>query len=255
MEPGEYETIAQLEGRHWWYQGMRAVAQTVVAYLPLPSEAAILDAGCGMGGNAAWLTSHGTVAAVDSSRSAVAHTARQGRARTALASVVALPFPPGTFHLVASFDVLYHRAVPDDGAALRESARVLKPGGWLVMRLPAHRWLRGAHDAQVHTARRYGARELRRKLRAAGFYIEHQTPVGLWLLPGAMLRRGLKALRGNHRLPASDLHMPPRPVNALLAGALALEGRVAARHRLPWGLSLFAVARKGSDPQCVIRTS
>jgi SAM-dependent methyltransferase len=165
---------------------------------------------------------------------------RRVSTRVAQASVQALPFPAETFDLVTSFEVLYHLAVTDDTAALREYARLLKPGGWLMVRVPAHNWLRGAHDRQVHTRHRYAAGELRQKLEAAGFCIQRLSPVGLWLLPAAMLRRWLQP----HPAAQTDVVLPPAPINAALTWLLGLEGLWLRYLNLPGGLSLLALARK-----------
>ena len=246
MDPGEYETIARLEDIHWWHRGMAAQARQVVAELSLGPDARILDAGCGTGGNLLWLAGFGRTAGLDNSPLALEFAAEKTSAPLALGSVSALPFQTGIFRLVTSFEVLYHTGVKDDAEALREFWRAIEPGGWLVLRLPAHNWLRGAHDARVATARRYGLAELRGKLEAAGFQVKHLTPIGLWLLPAAGMARGLQALFGAQQRPASDVRLPPAPVNRLLVTALTLEARFAAGHRLPWGLSLFAIAQKAA---------
>jgi SAM-dependent methyltransferase len=212
----------------------------MMAHLPLPRPALILDAGCGVGGGLRWLAEFGTPMGVDWHPLAVQYAARvsPGAAR---ASVQALPFPAGTFDAVTSFEVLYHLAVQDDVAALREFARVLKPGGWLLARVPAHDWLRGAHDRLVHTRHRYSAGELRRKLQAAGLSVARLTPVGTWLLPPAIARRILQPSAEAH----SDVRLPAPLVNRWLTAALAAEGRWLAWADLPFGLSLLALARKG----------
>jgi SAM-dependent methyltransferase len=241
VETSEYHNIARLEPTHWWYAGMRAIARSVLAGLPLPKGALILDAGCGVGGGLRWLAEFGAPVGVDW-HPVAAQYAAQVSPRVARASVQALPFPEGRFDVVASFEVLYHLAVADDVAALREFARVLKPGGWLVVRLPAHDWLRGAHDRLTHTRHRYAARELRAKLVAAGLRVARLTPVGALLLPPAILRRALQPRAEAH----TDVVLPPPGLNRWLAAGLAAERHWLARADLPFGLSLLAVAGKGN---------
>jgi SAM-dependent methyltransferase len=242
VEPGEYGRVAQLEGRHWWYLGMRAVAAALLPQAQaLRSEggpARILDVGCGAGGGLAWLSERGQATGVDFHPLAVRYAARVSR-RVVQGSAVALPFQRGAFDLVTCLDVLYHRAVPDDERALAEITRVLRPGGWLLVRVPAYDWLRGAHDRQVHTRHRYGRRELRRKLAGAGLEVRRLTGVGLLLLPPAVLRRILQ--RGDSI--ESDVRLPGPVANRLLEGLLRAEGRLSARFDLPLGLSLLALAQ------------
>ena len=84
-------------------------------------------------------------------------------------NLLALPFPDGRFDAVTSFDVLYHRWVADDRVAVREIARVLRPGGLLLVRVPALKMLWGAHDEAVHSRHRYTRGEVRRLLEGEGW--------------------------------------------------------------------------------------
>lgn len=239
MEPSEYDNIAHLEAAHWWYAGMREIARAVVRGLDLDSSSLILDAGCGVGGGLEWLAASGATAGIDLHPRAL-HYASQKSDRAAQASIQALPFPAETFHLVTSFEVLYHLAVTDDLAALQEFARVLRPGGWLLVRVPAHDWLRGAHDRQVHTRHRYGRDELQQKIQAAGLQIKRITGVGLTLLPFAVLKRVTEKKMATH----SDVTLPPFLLNQLLKLMLTIEGLWLRGLNLPLGLSLLALARK-----------
>jgi SAM-dependent methyltransferase len=242
MEPGEYDTIARVEDRHWWYAGMRAIASDWVRRFiapSLPSTPRILDAGCGVGGGLRWLAAFGAPAGVDLHPAAVRYSAQTGFG-VARASIQGLPFPSGLFDLVTSFDVLYHLAVTDDSGALRELRRVTRPGGWLLARVPAHDWLRGAHDRQVHTRHRYNRGELRARLLGAGWRVERLTALGAWMLAPAAVTR----LVQNRGQAFSDVALPRPWLNRLLQAALVAEGRLAGRWDLPLGLSLLALARR-----------
>ncbi len=241
MEPGEYDTIARLEDQHWWYAGMRRMAAQWVQQLPLRRGARLLDAGCGAGGGLKWLSAFGAASGVDLHPLAT-HYAVRFCPQVGQASVGALPFPAETFDLVTCFDVLYHLAVVDDEAALGELARVLRPGGWLLVRVPAYDWLRGAHDRQVHTRHRYTASELRAKIVRSGLAPRRVTGAGLLLLPPAMLRRLVQPPGPAH----SDVTLPPRLINRLLLACLAAEGAWLRRFDLPAGLSVLALAQKRS---------
>ena len=242
MEPAEYDRIAELEEQHWWYLGMRAMARAWVENLAVrhadrPWQ--ILDAGCGTGGGMRWLSEFGQVRGIDLNSNA-ARYARRGGQEVAQASVQALPFADGCFDLVTSFEVLYHLAVTDDQAALAEAARVLKPGGWFLVRVPAYDWLRGAHDRQVHTRHRYGRAELRDKLTGAGLTGERLSGAGLTILPPAILVRLLQRSRSV----SSDVAMPSEAANRFLLALLTVESQWLRRRSLPAGLSLIALARK-----------
>jgi SAM-dependent methyltransferase len=244
VEPTEYDRIAALEERHWWYTGMRAGARALLrrtlASSPPNTGRSILDAGCGTGGGLRWLAEFGRVTGLDVHPLAVRHAVRVGP-RVCRASVLTLPFAACRFDLVTCFDVLYHRAVADDEQALREFARVLQPGGFLLLRVPAHDWLRGAHDAQVYTRQRYARAELREKVGRAGLVVRRLTYAGAILLPPALLRRSLQ--RGAVTA-HSDVDMPPAPINTVLTAALRLESIWLSRWDVPFGLSLLVLAQK-----------
>lgn len=239
MDLGEYDNIARLEEQHWWYAGMRRIALQLVQRLPLPPGAQLLDAGCGVGGGLKWLSAFGAVSGIDLYPQATRYAGRVS-SRVAQASVQALPFSAETFDLVTSFEVLYHLAVTDDVAALGDLARVLRPGGWLLVRVPAYDWLRGAHDRHVHTRHRYTASELGAKIAQTGLALHRLTSVGLVLLPPAMLRRLTQPSAEAH----TDVTLPPPTLNRMLTALLSAEGVWLRRFNLPAGLSVLALARK-----------
>jgi ubiquinone/menaquinone biosynthesis C-methylase UbiE len=246
MERSEYAVMAKVEDRHWWYGGMRAIAAALIdtAYQGR-KDLQILDAGCGTGGNALFLRRYGRVVGIDLAADALDFGGRRVPGVLARASVLDLPFADASFDLVTSFDVLYHRAVPDERQALRETTRVLRPAGRLLIRLPAYEFLRSKHDRAVHTRRRYTADAARALLDAGGFAIEHSSYVNSLLFPlplaQRLIERALPALERGE----SDLAMPPPLVNEALRWPLAAEAAWLARGgSFPAGLSIVCLARK-----------
>lgn len=240
MNPEEYERMFAAEDRLWWYAGMREISQALLAPALPPGAARLLDAGCGTGKNVAWLKAFGRAVGVDVSAEALAFSRRRG-ASVARASVLALPFAEASFDVVTSFDVLYHRWVPDDHEALVELRRVLKPGGLLLLRVPALRVLWGAHDEAVHSRHRYTRGELVARLRAAGFEVRRASYANFFLFPLLLARRSLDRLLGRH---GSDVGFLPAPVETLFRGLLRLEARIVSRVPLPIGASVVALARR-----------
>jgi SAM-dependent methyltransferase len=237
----QYVKMRAVEDRHWWYLGMRAIHRDVLRAARLPADARVLDAGCGTGGNFGMLGRIGQVVGIDFSDLALELSAERGVGQLARASVTALPFRSDSFDLVTSFDVLCHRSIGDDAVAFGEFRRVLKPGGALLVQLPALKWLEGAHDREVHTVRRYTADELRAKARAAGLEPERVTYVNGLLSPLAAARRIAQRLVGAH---GDDLGETPSLLEAGFRSALALERRLLQRGDLPVGVSVLALARR-----------
>lgn len=242
MDKEQYELLYQLEERHWWYLGMREITSALLSrHLNGNRPARILDAGCGTGGMVQYLGRFGTVYGVDIAEEAIDGCQKRGLRTVVRGSIEQVPYADASFDAVASFDVLYHRAVIDDMKALVEFARVLRPGGLLLVRVPAYDWLRCTHDVAVHTRHRYSENELERKLTSAGFQTKKLTYVNSLLFPVAAAKR---LLEGTKRSLISDMELPPPPVNSMLFSALKLEAMLVGKVSFPWGLSVVGVASK-----------
>jgi SAM-dependent methyltransferase len=248
MEREQYAIMARREQRHWWYAGMRRVALAVLRQaLPDTSDRRlILDAGCGTGGTTLELRRFGEVVGLDLAWEALQPAAARGLRALTRGSVERLPFASNTFDVVTSFEVIYHLGVASDTNALRELRRVLKRGGLLLLRVPAHDWLRGEHDRLVHTRHRYSRAEIADKLDQAGFGMQRLSWANTLLFPPAVAKRLLERSNGHVDDVAAepDLWQPPGPINALLEDLVAVEAFAIPRGLpLPFGLSLLAVAR------------
>lgn len=246
MEADEYRKMAAVEDRMWFYRALHAHIRRELAAGLGHGPAQILDAGCGTGGLIRRLTTlepawRWTGVDVEPLARALARE-RVGPAVEILeASVTALPFEAGAFDAVVLSDVIYH--LDDDGAALREAHRVLRPGGILVVNVPAHRWLWSYHDVATHGRRRYGRTELKDKLTAAGFRPDtvRLTHWNALLLPLVAVRRKL--------LPApaggSDVVEYSPLLEWLGDAAMTLERTwLRGVGSLPFGVSLLAVGKK-----------
>ncbi len=247
MEPEAYQEMALLEGVHGWYAGMRAItSRLLAAYLGERTDLRILDAGCGTGANLAALAGYGRVVGFDYSPLALDYASHDHPGGVARASIVATPYADNTFDLVTSFDVIYAREVNDDQAAIRELARVLRPGGWLLVRVPALPILRGPHDTVVHGIRRYTAARLESMILAAGLIPVRLTYANSLLLPLALASRTAQnlAVMLGAKL-ASEVGGLQGAMSHIMRAALGAEARwIGGGRNLPVGVSLFALARK-----------
>lgn len=240
-----------LEESLWWFVGMREVARVLLdSFCPPTARRDILDAGCGTGGMLTWLERYaggGRVAGIDFSADALEFCRSRGLRDVAQASVTALPFDAETFDLVTSFDVLVQ--LPGEGSdeeAMREMARVLRPGGVAFVRAAAYEWMRSGHDEALDTRRRYTSKRLAERMTRAGFRVRRATYANSLLLPAAVLRR-LVLKRLGLADAGSDVR-PPGPdwLNRALASTLKAEANLLKRPgaRLPAGLSTICVAEK-----------
>ena len=246
IDPFAYRTMRAVEDSHWWFDGMEAITARLLDVAGVKKNAGltILDAGCGTGRNLAFLANYGEVTGLDYSMVALECCRERGATRLVRGSINALPFPDAAFDLVTSFDVLTAQVV-DDRVALADFARVLRPGGRLLLRVAAYDWLRGRHDKEWAVGRRYSRGDLNEKIQAAGLTVERASYANAALLPAVMLKR-LSERWIAPTAETSDLQVGAKrtPVTRMLRALLAGEAPVVAGVGLPCGLSLFASARK-----------
>ena len=259
MQTEDYKDLYRLEEEFWWFAGMRQITASLLdpllsAHVPSQHDCAILDAGCGTGGNLEWLARYagqGRVVGIDFVSTAIAFCRQRGHQELAQASATGLPFADESFDLVTSFDVLVQ--IPGEGTneqAMCEMWRVLRPGGIAFVRCAAYAWMRSGHDEALDTQRRYKVGELCGKMEQAGFEVLRATYANSLLFPVAVVRRlALKKLG----LADSGSDVKPLPaylawLNRALIAALAWEAKRLRdpRAKFPFGLSAICVARKPS---------
>jgi SAM-dependent methyltransferase len=241
MLPAEYQAMHLAELRHWWFRGRRGLLLSLLARFgdPQVGPLRILDYGCGTGGNTTFYGASGWTIGIEPDAFAVRTAHARGGASYCRASGTKLPFRAGIFDVVMASDVLEH--IEDDDAAILEIARVLRPGGRVIICVPAHQWLFASHDYALQHYRRYSKGELRHLLNSAGFQIRLLSYWNTVLFPLVCVYR-LVRQNLHHATPCSDNRLPPRPINEALVALLAGESWMVGRLSLPWGVSLVAVA-------------
>jgi SAM-dependent methyltransferase len=243
MELEAYRLMYELEERHWWYRGLHELVFDSIDRLAAHGDPlTVLDAGCGTGSLLRGLGRYGFACGVDCSPVALTYCRGRGLTRLAQASVASLPFRDAVFDIIVSTDVLYHTGVTDDLGALREFHRVLKPGGLVILHVPAFEFLRRAHDRQVHSRHRYRRRELASKLLESRLRVAKITYRNAALLPAMLLIKTRQDPDGDAA--QNDLKAVSRPLNTMLLGYLKMENRLLRHLDLPFGTSVFCVAQK-----------
>jgi SAM-dependent methyltransferase len=243
VDRATYEIEAQLERRHWWFQGRRRILDGFLAALdpPLPPGARVLDVGCGTGANGPVLAARAAfTVGLDASPIPLGLGQRSHGARLR-GDAAALPFADASFDLVVVLDVLEH--LDDDAAGAREVRRVLRPGAAALFFVPALRVLWGLQDDVSHHRRRYGRAELRQVVAAAGLRMERLTFFNSFLFPPILAARLIMRLRPSRTL-KSENQIGGALTNALLQRIFAAEAPLLDRFDLPIGVSLACLARR-----------
>ena len=252
MESAEFEKHEQLEAAHWWFEGRRrCIAGVLDAHLRPHPARRILDVGCGTGGMFPLLQRYGSVSGAEYSGDARARAARRFPSVSVSPCNLPREVPEGSFNLVTAFDVVEHLDEPI--AALRTLRSRLAPGGQLVVTVPAFQALWSQHDVSLHHRRRYSRALLSRHLQCAGFRLTYDSFFNTTLFPivavTRVAQRLLQQLRvgranGHGAAPAreTDLEAVTPVVNKALTTLFGAEAKALSSGRLPFGVSLIAVA-------------
>lgn len=241
MEEDYYRHMADIQARHWWYEGRRRILESMIRRLNLPAASSILEVGCGTGANLQMLKKFGSVTGVEPNAWGRAHSAEISGCDIRDGLLPGGISFSGPYDLVCAFDVIEH--VDQDLESLRTLHRLTSPGGHAVLTVPAWRFLWSQHDVINHHKRRYSLDEFRSLLKQTGFSVEFMSYYNFWLFPAvALVRIVKKALKIDNR---PDLTRPENPlINALLTGVFSSERFLLGHCRLPFGVSIIALCRK-----------
>ncbi|MEN6602904.1 MAG: class I SAM-dependent methyltransferase [Bryobacteraceae bacterium] len=247
MNPAEFANIAAAEQNHWWYRGMlRILFGLLDRHIASLQPQRVAEAGCGTGYIAALLEQkYGWhIFPADIGWQGLARARAAGLERLVQADVMRLPFADASCDLVLSLDVVVHLDRGQEGNAFHEFARVLRPGGRLVMRVAAFDALRSRHSVFIDERQRFTRGRLVKCARGQGLRVVRATYCNSLLVPVAwFMFRVWEPLIG--KAPATGIELPPRWLNALLELPLRAESLwLRAGLNLPAGQSLLLVAEK-----------
>jgi SAM-dependent methyltransferase len=236
-----YDRMAAHDSTHWWYRARRDVLAAYLSRIArLPKDARILEIGCGTGHNLPMLARFGRVEAIE-----IDHAAREIATERLGKPVGDSPLPHlpgverGAYDLIAVLDVVEH--IKDDVTALETMADCLKPGGSILLTVPAHQWMWSAHDTVNHHHRRYSKATLGAAIAQAGLKHEGLCYFNSLLFPLAVASRAVGRLVGKDD---SDDSPPAKPINMVLESIFRLERSLIGRTPLPPGLSIVTLVTK-----------
>ena len=241
MDRVVYDRMAAHDSTHWWYRARRDIlADYLTRFGNLPARARILEIGCGTGHNLPMLSRFGDVDAIEIDPAARAIASERLGKPVGEAPLPALTgVERGAYDLIAVLDVVEH--IEEDVAALKAMAECLKPGGHILVTVPAHAWMWSAHDTVNHHHRRYSKATLDAAIRDAGLTHNGLRYFNSLLFPAAVAARVAGKLTGKDD---SDDSPPPKALNTAFEAIFRLERHLVGRVPLPPGLSIITLVSK-----------
>ncbi len=238
MDRAVFERMRAIDSEHWWFVARRRIVGTLVEKFASKKPMRLLEIGCGTGSNLAMLQEFGTVDAVEPDDAARAIAAARSNIAVQggfLPHEVTLP--DATYDMILLLDVLEH--IGDDLGTLQMLRGKLAPGGRLLITVPSAPWMWSGHDVEHHHHRRYTAAQLSDVLEKAGFTVRHRTHYNTMLYGPIAAARLIGKMR---RHEGGDDAMPSPLINKLLAGIFGSEAAWVGWARMPFGVSLAAIA-------------
>jgi SAM-dependent methyltransferase len=236
----------EVEDRHWWYVGNHEIFLDLLKRSRILADGIqVLDAGCGTGKWLEILKSTRDIAetGIDYQPLALELAGTRGKLNLMAGDVNQKMFPEASFDLITCFDVICNRNVDDD-TAIRNFRDSLKPGGHLLLTVPAYRMLLSRHDEMVHQNKRYTRKQLRRLMERHGLEVVKLTYGVSLLFPFALIKRLADKMFRSHATEHNEVEMPIGFVNQCFLLAMRTEKFLLKQFSLPFGLSVMVLARK-----------
>lgn len=239
------------EDEHWWFRSRTLMINIFIQQtLSQTTDLSILDIGCGAGNMIHHLSHYGQVKGIDVDSRPVTQARLRGYDVDQFDATQPYPFDDHSFDLVTVFDIIEH--VKADRAILEEAHRVLKPGGYIIITVPAFMFLWSNNDVINAHQRRYTIGELKTKLNQANFRLIRASYNNFFIFPLAapliMLRRGNEPELASHHLDEDEYQVEMEPASPMVNKILTIVGQVEAGLarvvNLPFGTSMIAVGQK-----------
>jgi SAM-dependent methyltransferase len=254
------ETFRQMHQKsrdYWWYRAKRQLIRLLLddllkdaksfrdSELPGTEPFRIADLGCGTGAMFDVLSEYGDLFGLEPSVEAVSWAATTARAHLVQAESGRIPFRSESLDLVTMFDSLEH--IDDDVQVVRDTFRIIRAGGYLIISVPAFQSLMTWRETQLGHKRRYSIKRLHRLLTENGFEVLFNRYMYAALFPLLLLKTLKDRFLTRPGTLRSDIAMPPEPLNTWLANWFCSEAHVCKRWGLPFGTSIVCVAKPVKD--------
>lgn len=242
MDEYLYKDLYDLEETHWWHKAKRDLTVSLIKkFAPVTKHLKIIDIGCGTGKNVEVFSRFGESWGIDTSPAAIAFCKKRGLSNIVLSEGEKTPFENNSFDVVTMLDVLEHA---DDQKVIAEIKRILKPGGIVIANVPAYQFMWSQWDTVLHHKRRYTTETLKKLLVSGGFQLELVSFSQSFLLFPVYIIRRLKEIWYKNKTYESDFRTSFPGMHTLLSKFALIERSSAVRGKIPFGLSVVAVAKK-----------
>ena len=240
MDNQLFDQMYQLENVHWWFIGRRKIIEDRLGILMKNQTGRILDVGCGIGSNLDILSHYGDLVALENNKTALEYAKNKS-----VVDVYKGYLPDmvpdeveGPFDLIVMYDVLEH--IDEARDALKTLKRLAKPGGRLMITVPAYQFLWSKHDEMHEHKTRYTKSALTDLLDSTGWEVTYHSYFNTILFPLAVIDRIRQKLFPGKE--DTSINLPPSWVNNLFKRVFMSERYLMRLFSLPFGLSILVTA-------------
>ncbi len=240
-----YEKNYQIEDSYWWFIAKFRIMNSIIRKY-VPTGRTILDVGCGTGGFAAMMQKDFDMICLDTSQTALGFCRKRGLEKQFNGLLSEYDYKSNPIDAITMLDVVEH--IEDDEGVLRNAFEILPEGGVAFITVPAYQWLWSFHDVIHMHYRRYSRRKIIDVARRAGFSIEYSSYFNSLLFAPSVLKRIIDRVTKKEVVPDKDyspVEILPQWMNSLLTKIFMFESKLMKFTRLPFGLSIIVIARKG----------
>ena len=225
-----------LEKTYWWHKGKLFLVEQLIKLLFKNSKKLkILEIGCGTGLITKALSKYGEVWGIEISKEAISACKEKEIKNIILGDINKIKIPKdflNKFDLICCLDVLEH--IQDD----------IKTSGYLLINVPAHKFLWSEHDEALHHKRRYSMREIVQKVIDCDFKIKKSSYFVLTFFPIIALYRLYTNLFTESTYPKTSYVMLPSKLNNLMTKVLEIEAKLIRRIDFPLGTTIIVIAQR-----------